>query len=248
MDGMNVPMRLTLKVTPGIPLTDALYAQYKRLIEKEAWSVSRMCTTSFDELLSRGNLLFCEAANTYRPGKGAFSTHLTWKLKTLREAVSEMYAPKTCTDERTFWASLEQATSGKEGEEICGDPLQASTEYSQKMEETVDDASWEERIPDFRQYMNAMDDDTRTLCNDILDGQFDEREKASSLGRKAYLRKMSCIPTHRYWAKRYIKFGWSMQRTQRAVDNLRQLLRQWMQDKLPCTLIHVEDIKQSELF
>lgn len=245
---MNVPMHFTLRQIPGIVLDSALYKKYKRMIDKAAWEASKVCNIEFEEMQSRGNLIFCEATKSYKPGKGAFSTHLGWKLLTLKQGAREMYAPKTCTDERTFWHSLSEMAVGKDGEELSGDPLQASIEYSQKMEEALDDADWESRIPDFRMYMDAMDDDTKMLCNDILDGQFDDAESAGTRGRKAYIAHMSNIPVTRYYSRRYIKLGWSKQRTQRALDNLRQLCRQWMANKLPCSLIRPTETASVELF
>ena len=116
------------------------------------------------------------------------------------------------------------------------------------MEESVEDASWEERIPDFRRYMDAMDEDTKQLCTDILDGQFDDKDTAGTRGRKAYIAHMSKIPVSRFYSRRYIKLGWSKNRVQSALDNLRQLCRQWMNDKLPCSLIHCDELKTEELF
>lgn len=232
----NVPMSFTARFNSGIVLDNELYKKYKRMIQKAAWQATKVCTESYDELLSRGNLLFCEATKSYNPGKGAFSTHLTWKLLTLKQTASEMYAPKTCKEERTFWNSLGTGCIGKDGEEISGDPLMASEQYSTKMAEDCEADSWESRLPDFRPYIDAMDEDTRQLCTDILDGVFDDPEKLKVMGNKAYMRSMTNIPTSRFYSKRYVKLGWTKARTQGAVDNLRQMCRQWIAGKLPSKL------------
>lgn len=236
---MNVPMSFTCRfVLPkgGVILDNALYKKYKNMISKAAWAATKVCTESFDELMSRGNLLFCEAYKSWDKTKGAFSTHLTWKLLTLKQTASEMYAPKTCSEERTFWHSLEAGTVGKEGDEISCDPYNACTEYSEKISQTEESAEWADRIGDFRSYLDAMDEDSRMLCEDILDGKFDEEKYLKGLGRKGYINHMTCIPATRYYTKRYVKFGWNLERVKAALENLRQMVRLWQADKLPCKL------------
>ena len=228
-------------------LSDEGYKKYENLINKMAWSAALATGLEYDELKSRGNLIFCEAVNTWDPAKGAFSTHLSWKLLTLKHAIAERYAPNSATGVETMWVSLEQAAIGKDGEELSSDPVEASEQYSQKMNETTDSCEWEQRIPDFRQYMDAMDSDTKKLCTDILDGQFDSDAMKEVMSRKNYIKYMSNISVMRYY-KRYIQIGWTKQRTQRALDNLRQMCRCWMHDRLPCRLNKITDISIPELF
>ncbi len=58
------------------------YLQYQNLIRKAAWSMVRKNPTlDLEELVAEGGLAYCEALLTHDPAKGAFSTHLTWKLR-----------------------------------------------------------------------------------------------------------------------------------------------------------------------
>lgn len=247
----QIPMHFTARYVPTEICTNAFYNKYRRMISNAAWKATKVCTESYDELFSRGNALFCKALKTWDKEKGSFSTHLGWALKTLNRTAAEMYAPTDTKGVKNFWNSLEASVTGKDGEEISSDPLEASRKYSQKMAESVDDASWEARIPDFRKYMNVMDSDTRQLCNDILDGYFEMSERTGKIaGEKARLAHVTEIPATRMYSKRYIKFGWTLQRTKNALDNLRQSCRRWLANKAPveCISVTIDNVDSADLF
>jgi len=62
-------------------MTEDHYKEYKKLIYKEAWRKAKLYGLDFQDLIGEGNLAYCEALETWDPEKGAFSTHLTWRLK-----------------------------------------------------------------------------------------------------------------------------------------------------------------------
>lgn len=243
---MNVPMQITVRKIDGITCTAELYKKYKRCIQKAAWAATKVCTETYDELLSRGNLIFCEACKTYDRNKGAFITHLTWKLLTLKQTAKEMYTPSV-NGVKQFWVNLDDMATGKEGNEIGSDPIDVCEKYTVKMEESCDDPSWEARLPAFRRYMECMDEDTRMLCKDILDGKF-ENLMYKQMGPKMYFNHITNIPFDRFYSKRYIKLGWSKVRTKNALDNLRQVCRRYLANKAPVMTKIVKDYKEAELF
>ena len=62
--------------------TQQHYEKFQNLIHKAAWDrCRRNPSLVFDELVSEGNLAYCEALQTWDPDKGQFSTHLTWRLR-----------------------------------------------------------------------------------------------------------------------------------------------------------------------
>jgi len=62
---------------------DIQYNDYVNLIYKSAWALINNGNTDqhFDDLVSDGNLAFAECLTTWDPDKGAFSTHLTWRVR-----------------------------------------------------------------------------------------------------------------------------------------------------------------------
>jgi hypothetical protein len=62
-------------------MTEDHYKKYRKLIYKAAWKRTKVTGQDFHDLVGEGNLAYCEALETWDPEKGAFSTHLTWKLK-----------------------------------------------------------------------------------------------------------------------------------------------------------------------
>jgi len=62
-------------------MKDDHYEKYKALIFKEAWRKALLSNRDFQDLVAEGNLAYVEALKTWDPDKGAFSTHLTWKMK-----------------------------------------------------------------------------------------------------------------------------------------------------------------------
>ena len=61
-----------------------LYDKHKRLVHSIAHKQHKKCGTDYDELISEGNLIFCESFKTFKSDKGSFITHLRddlhWKL------------------------------------------------------------------------------------------------------------------------------------------------------------------------
>lgn len=57
------------------------YEQYVNMIRAEVWKKVKTRRLDFDELLSDGNLAFVEACQTWLPERGAFSTHLWYRLR-----------------------------------------------------------------------------------------------------------------------------------------------------------------------
>ena len=68
--------------------TDQLYHQYSRLIAKKVYAYSsRWPGVESQDLMCQAGLIFCKACETYDPGLGAFSTHLTAQLGRLQHYV-----------------------------------------------------------------------------------------------------------------------------------------------------------------
>lgn len=58
------------------------YEDYVNLIRKYAWKAYRKNPNiDISDLISMGNIAYCEAIKTWDKNLGSFSTHLTWQLK-----------------------------------------------------------------------------------------------------------------------------------------------------------------------
>jgi hypothetical protein len=63
-------------------MSDDHYLKHQKLIYERAWRrIAQNPNLDFQELLSEGNLAYCEALQTHDPAKGRFSTHLVWRLR-----------------------------------------------------------------------------------------------------------------------------------------------------------------------
>lgn len=80
-------------------MSDEHYLKYQRMIAKAAWQrVERNRNLDLQELISEGNLAYCEARESFDPDLGAFSTHLTWRLRHRLGKANEM---AICYDNHT---------------------------------------------------------------------------------------------------------------------------------------------------
>ncbi len=58
------------------------YLSHQNLIHKAAWQrIRQNPSLDFQDLVSCGNVAYCEALGTWDPAKGKFSTHLVWRLR-----------------------------------------------------------------------------------------------------------------------------------------------------------------------
>jgi hypothetical protein len=58
------------------------YEKYVDMIRAEVWKTAKTNPhVDYDELLSAGNLAFAEVIKTWKPERGAFSTHLWYRLR-----------------------------------------------------------------------------------------------------------------------------------------------------------------------
>lgn len=63
------------------PIPEALFKQYRNMIRQKAWYYAKNYKMDFDECEAEGNLIFCEAWQTFNPELGyQFSTHLGHQL------------------------------------------------------------------------------------------------------------------------------------------------------------------------
>ena len=53
-----------------------MYQDFKNMIHAHAWACHRTSGIEYDELFAQGNLIFCEALETWDAGKASFSTYL----------------------------------------------------------------------------------------------------------------------------------------------------------------------------
>lgn len=60
-----------------------IFNDYKNLIFKEAWYYSTKFNVDVGDVIGEAYLLYHKAVETYKPSKGAFTTHLVWRLKEL---------------------------------------------------------------------------------------------------------------------------------------------------------------------
>ncbi len=60
---------------------EKLYKKYEKLIKKIAWHYSYKTTMNIESLISEGNVVFCEALQTYDKEKASFCTYLYTCLK-----------------------------------------------------------------------------------------------------------------------------------------------------------------------
>ncbi len=118
------------------------YEKYENLIHKEAWRKARLSygRVDFEDLVAEGRLAYCEALQTWDQDKGAFSTHLTWRLRhRLNKAlaygghqdISEAHNVADDSDPHRD-CSLDSALAGlgREAREVVGLVLGSSGEFA----------------------------------------------------------------------------------------------------------------------
>jgi hypothetical protein len=72
---------MVAQINEGIMLTNEEYEKYKNMIHKKALCMFKTTGVPIEELISQGNLLFCEALLKYNADKASFSTYLTMFLE-----------------------------------------------------------------------------------------------------------------------------------------------------------------------
>lgn len=75
-------MNFLLLIEKKITMTEIKYEDYKNLIYKIAWTYHRKTGVDFEELVSEGNIAFCNAKKNFNPNKNIkFCTYLYCCLK-----------------------------------------------------------------------------------------------------------------------------------------------------------------------
>lgn len=66
-------------------MKDTKFENYKKMIDKKAWEVSKKTGVDFEELRAQGAFIYCYVLNRYDPSKSSFSTILYLSLNRLYE-------------------------------------------------------------------------------------------------------------------------------------------------------------------
>lgn len=220
--------------------TTALYNQYKSAIYKQAQAVVRKNPSlELEDVIQEGSLIFCKACETFDEDRGVkFITHLYNKLLELKNLLGSTYAKDGAGNSylKESFEALQEKKVGKDGKQMDGwEPLEASEEYSKKMEESS--SEWTERIEDLKQYAANLGPDELQMLNDILDGHLNPSEVSrAGMGRKAYLRAVSNMSPATMLMRRYKKMGWNLAKVAQTRKRLEFAIGQWKHSLAPMEL------------
>ena len=236
-------------------ITNSLYKKYEKMVNAQVWKVHRSCPMlDIDDLRGEANLIFCMAASSFDESKGTkFSTHLTWKLKSLFAEPDKIRAPKSfANDTENFWHNLELETQIKNDSAIQMNykAQTACHDYDCKMMDCDSGESWEVSIPNFVSYFNSLSDKAKEMFNDILDGNLDPSasvKKALGDGKR-WQQECANLDTHKMWLRLYKKKGWSLPITSIVRNELMKTIKQWQRGELPTKCTSKNDFQVADLF
>lgn len=222
--------------------TNELYFQYAHTIDAVVGKYARQYPDLADDLYLQAGLVFCHACESYdpnHPSGAGFGTWLSRCLQSLTELVDKaIHGPNTCihggpAPVRSF------ILEGQE-EDLCDPSAGAFSaaiasgfvdEYSGNL--GVND----EYPPELRPYLDALKGDALRVFHDFANGVFAIKPDPSK--NRAYNRAKEYLNPKKIYMRHYIKLGWSMARTRKAFEGLKNMLELYRQDKLPCTLSHL---------
>lgn len=209
--------------------TDDLYRSCLALIHSV---VQKQCDTTpaldYDELLSQASLIFCNAALSYDPSKGAsFKTHLYNQLKRLSENVEHLYGPTLVRGEKQLLFSFDWYHCDDEynpEQEQC--VLESSTDYGVRLMER-------RTLDGLEVFREVLSEDGRAVYDAISSTDLDPIPSATvTEGSREY--KDKCILTPiRLWRRRFKDLGWSLDRVRAAHLEVRRVIQRWRDSQEP---------------
>lgn len=78
------------------------HEKYERLIQKLAWRYAKMYQEDVEDLIQEGWVVYMNAQQTWNPEKGAFSTHLYHRLRTLGDYCKKHKGTPISADDFAF--------------------------------------------------------------------------------------------------------------------------------------------------
>ena len=220
--------------------TNELYFKYLGVIEKAVARYSVQFPELADDLYLQAGLVFCQACATYdenHPSGASFGVWLSKCLKSLTELITTAcHGPNLCIHGGP--APVRTYTIDGESEDCC-DPSAGAfaaalstgvvDEYSRSLDS---DGEYPEEM---RPYLELLQGDALQFFRDFADNLFYVKPDTSKT--RAYNRAHNYLTPKKIYMRRYLKMGWSWKRTCQAFDTLRNVLKLYTKDKLPCLLI-----------
>ena len=214
--------------------TDELFRQCERIIDYCVNRVaSRYRCLDVDELKSMARYVFCDAAVKYDPSKKAsFKTYLFDRLKCLHDEADRVMMPDGHNG-RTKPMNIDDFSDS------CRDVLDvkvdmkaivpASIEYSAKLADDgySDMIGFCERV---------LSPEAMNVVGNIERGAVDPSKGRMNTGRARYS-KMCVIDAKRMWLRRYRNMGWTVEKCEKTLDEIRKAVRQFNRGGLPCRIV-----------
>lgn len=224
--------------------TDELYFKYAGVITAVVNHYSRDFPDLEDELYLQAGLIFCQACEAFKPehpSGASFDTFLRHKLHSLTWLIDKALHGPSLLESRGK-APVRVATVCDQDEDAAvGDPSCGTFALIQGiMPDTLVDYSRQleasgEYPQELLPYLEALQGDALQVFKDFTEGYF--KIKPDPSRSREFNRAKEYLTPMKIYCRRYLKLGWSLERTRKAFNGIQGMLKLYMQGRLPCNLI-----------
>lgn len=225
--------------------TDELYLKYAGVITAVVNHYSRDFPDLEDELYLQAGLIFCQACEAFKPehpSGASFDTFLRHKLHSLTWLIDKALHGPSLLESRGKAPVRMMADCDQDEDATVGDPSCAAyqghtkgvrpymlADYSKQLETSGEYP--QELLP----YLEALQGDALQVFKDFTEGYF--KIKPDPSRSREFNRAKEYLTPMKIYRRRYLKLGWSLERTRRAFNGIQGMLKLYMQGRLPCNLI-----------